>query len=228
MKLEIPSNCQVADLEKIYNDVFFDKDPSYKGVFVEVGAYDGFSHSNTYCLSKAGWSGVYVEPIPHFANACAKNHSFNTNVKVVNAAIASDKDHVDMFVANTLTTSSEEQFKAYLEIDWAKNDIQKFFQGRLRVPCIRLDDLLKKTGISSIDVLVIDTEGTELDVIRSFDLGTIAPKLVICEIEDDHRDFQKTPHIVKRCKETREIFLQSKYEQIYKDEINTVFLKEHV
>lgn len=225
MKFEIPPNCQIKDLEKIYKKVFYEYSNTFQGTFIEIGAYDGYSHSNTYCLSKLGWKGVYIEPIPAFAQACSQRHSFNPNITVVNSAISSDKEYLDFFVANTLTTSSETQFKAYLEIDWAKNDINKFYQGKLRVPSIRLDTLLNKLKINKIDVLVIDTEGTELDVLNSFDLNILSPKLIICEIEDEHKDFKEFYHLIENSRQTREKIIQSGYKEIYKDEINTIFEK---
>jgi FkbM family methyltransferase len=225
MNFEIPSNCQIPNLEQIYRNIFFDSDESYKGVFVEIGAYDGYNHSNTYCLSKLGWKGVYVEPIPEYASRCQKNHEFNSDIIVVNAGISSDKQFLDFFVTNTLTTSSEEQFKAYQEIDWARNEINKFFKGKLRVPCFRLDSLLEKIKIGNVDVLVIDTEGTELDVLNSFDLKILSPKLLICEIEDEHRDFKDRTNISEKCKKVREKIISSGYQEIFRDEINTVFLR---
>jgi FkbM family methyltransferase len=225
MNFEIPSNCQIPNLEQIYRKVFFDSDESFKGTFVEIGAYDGYSHSNTYCLSKLGWKGVYIEPVPEFALRCKQNHKFNSDITVINAGISSDKEYLDFFVANTLTTSSEEQFKAYQEIDWAKMEINKQFKGKMRSPCYRLDNLLNEIKISHVDVLVIDTEGTELDVLNSFDLKVLSPKLLICEIEDEHRDFKNRTNISEKCKQVREKIISSGYEEIFRDEINTVFLR---
>ena len=35
---------------------------NYVGTFLDVGAYDGISDSNTHALSLKGWKGVYIEP----------------------------------------------------------------------------------------------------------------------------------------------------------------------
>jgi hypothetical protein len=44
-----------------------------------------------------------------------------------------------------------------------------------------LADLLQANAIDAIDVLSLDTEGTELDVWNSFDHTAIRPKLIIIE-----------------------------------------------
>ena len=51
------------------------------GYFVELGANDGISQSNSYYFEKyRGWKGVLVEPIPHNYLKCLKNRSKNTQV----------------------------------------------------------------------------------------------------------------------------------------------------
>ena len=43
-------------------------------MFVEIGAYDGITFSNTYLLEKKfGWTGLLVEPIPRNFNRIALN-----------------------------------------------------------------------------------------------------------------------------------------------------------
>ena len=69
------NTCQVPffrSLSDVYTFVF-----GYKteGLFVEVGAYDGESFSNTSGLADLGWRGHYVEPIPAYAAACAARHA---------------------------------------------------------------------------------------------------------------------------------------------------------
>jgi len=49
--------CQIPELDKIYSK-YFGKDTNR--VFVEVGAFDGESVSNTSCLADAGWKGFIL------------------------------------------------------------------------------------------------------------------------------------------------------------------------
>ena len=54
-----------------------------------------------------------------------------------------------------------------------------------------LDSLLQKAGFSKVDFISIDTEGTELDVLRGFSLTTYRPALILledkCQSLDKHR-----------------------------------------
>jgi len=59
--------------------------PYENGFFVEAGANDGYTQSNTYYFEKMkGWSGVLVEPIPQLYRKCVKERS---NSVVFNCAL---------------------------------------------------------------------------------------------------------------------------------------------
>ena len=58
-------SCQIDNISELY-EVFLTT--KLDGVFVEVGAFDGYTFSNTWGLAQRGWRGIYVEPIPKYAN----------------------------------------------------------------------------------------------------------------------------------------------------------------
>lgn len=57
------------------------------GSFLDIGAYDGKTFSNTLRLVELGWSGVCVEPAPSIFATLFNLHKDNQNVQCVNAAI---------------------------------------------------------------------------------------------------------------------------------------------
>lgn len=57
------------------------------GFFVDVGAYDGIEHSNTYALEQLGWDGLCIEPLEGPFGEMTKSRS----AKCLNIAV-SDHD----------------------------------------------------------------------------------------------------------------------------------------
>jgi hypothetical protein len=81
---QFASNCQfnAEDLNRIYQEAFGFRS---HGSFVEVGASDGESYSNTCGLADIGWEGIYVEPVKELAKKCRLRHRKN-DVSVYNCA----------------------------------------------------------------------------------------------------------------------------------------------
>src|SRR5579885_680685 len=69
--------CQIPILGGLYEHLFGERTD---GTFVEVGAYDGETYSNTSSLADLGWRGVYVEPVPSSVARCRQRHARNPRV----------------------------------------------------------------------------------------------------------------------------------------------------
>jgi len=128
-----------------------------KGTFVEVGAGDGRTFSNSLVFESLGWTGVIVEPDPRRDLAWRK-------CRIERCAAA-----------------SYDGTTAFGQAGCADHSGIGRSGTTIRVPCKRLDTILRGAGIASIDLLSIDTEGTELDVWRSFDPEQYKPRVVIIE-----------------------------------------------
>jgi FkbM family methyltransferase len=218
---QVSASCQIKNLGKIYHEIF--GYPS-KGLFVEVGAYDGESYSNTSCLADHGWQGIYIEPIAEYALKCKDRHAKN-KVAIVNAAIGRERKAIDIFKGEALSTLDSEMVSRYGEITWSKH--VDFKQTTCQQ--IRLEDLLKYFRISpGFDLLVVDVEGKETEVFSSFDLSYWLPKVLIVEIEDDHTSFQPYQDFVEDKKNLRRFIHSNGYIEIYRDPINTLFLRQDI
>jgi FkbM family methyltransferase len=214
---QISKSCQIQNLDLIYSRYF--GHPS-TGTFVEVGAYDGESFSNTSCLADSGWKGIYVEPVRDYYLQCSERHR-NNNVEVINCAIGSEESEVDIYIGDALSTLDIEHVKIFSEIEWSKE--QKFIKDKINT--IRLDTLLSKYNVKSrFEVLVVDVEGREEDVFSSFDINYWQPKMIIVELVDEHDSFQEYHNCTSSHKKLRNFIIDSGYCEIYKDEINTIFV----
>jgi FkbM family methyltransferase len=217
----VSKDCQIKNLNEIYLNYF--GYPS-NGYFVEVGAYDGEFVSNTSCLSDHGWKGLYIEPIHEFYLKCLKRHDKN-DVIVANVAIGLEEKEIKIYKGDTLSTLNESQVNRYKEIDWA----QHISFSETTCDQMRLDTLMNKLEVpKNFDILVVDVEGKESEVFKTFELDEWTPKMLIVELEDEHESFQKYPELIVEIKELRNFIQKSGYVEIYKDHINTVFVKNEI
>ncbi len=166
---------------------------SYDGYFVEVGANDPRQGSQTWLLERIGWSGVLVEPLPAKAELIRaqrpRSYLF-AGAATEPAKVGELTLHIGEFDA--LSTTQK---------DPGRYDPQ--YAGQIRVPAKTLDQILEEAGASKIDFLSLDTEGTELDVLRGLDLPRWQPRLILMEDVvislDKHRYLERNGYrLVKR------------------------------
>lgn len=184
-----------------------------KGYFVEVGAYDGITHSCTYDLAKNGWSGIYIEPIEEHFNECVKNHR-NHDVYVCNYAICSDK----LLVNGEWSTSN-----LNAEKDFNNAGMKVDFSGEIReVKNTTLENILNEFRPKNIDLMVIDTEGNEYDVLTSFYLKKWKPKMIIIEMHEQSPEWNTMESVRENNRKINE-YLKD-YKKIHSDAINSIFV----
>ena len=208
MNYPAPSlSCQIPNLNEIYAQYF--QEP---GVFVEVGANDGYEWSNTWHLAQMGWRGVYFEPVKDLAEKCATRHAKN-DVAVINCAVGAYDGETKMYLGESVTTSE------YV----AKNNTFQYGNtpdNFVMVKACTLNTALTDLGIRrNFDLLVIDVDGDEIGVLRGLKIGDWLPRMIIIET----------------CKNTTnrgwnfnclgiEARMKAHYTEIYHDHINSIFV----
>src|SRR3989337_2392344 len=95
---------QIKGVAEIYEGFF-----GYKtdGIFVEVGANDGISFSNTYFLAAIGWKGMYIEPVPELYEKCVENHKSHQNILVLKEFVSDSEIPVELFCRWDINTADE-------------------------------------------------------------------------------------------------------------------------
>lgn len=156
------------------------------GFFVDIGAHDGVSISNSYFFEKElTWKGICIEPIPRVYQKLKKNRTCEC---------------IHGCIYNRTGTVKFQQLEGYTEmlsgIDEAYNDHhrqrvnkeldqhggnRKYFD----VNCFRLEDILEDRGIKHVDYISIDTEGSEMQVLEGINFDKV--EIDVIEIEVNYR-----------------------------------------
>ena len=137
--------------------------------FVEFGATDGVDGSNTWLLEKKlGWKGILAEP----AKIWHKSLFLNRNCNIETKCIAKETGKIYEFLEVTNSEESSPTLSTLKKFsthnDWAKN-IREKNANKYKVETLSLDDLLKKYNAPyEIQFLSIDTEGSELDILKGY------------------------------------------------------------
>lgn len=201
--------CQILGLEWIYCGVFGVRT---EGTFVEIGAHDGKSWSNTYFLATLGWRGIYVEPVEHLWVRCVENHKDHPKVGVIRAMVGKG-DTVRLWRnPNTdyLFTGNEK----FAVLNQATAIYGEF-------STLTLDTILDVNEYPiGFDLLVIDVEGMETDVLEGFNCGMWLPKMVIIETHE----LNPNAEMAERTEYINQYFHSRGYMKIYTSAINTIFV----
>jgi len=146
------------------------------GYFVELGANDGISQSNTfYYETHRRWRGVLIEPVLHNYFKCIANRAVETKV-FCNACVSFDyKDpFVELFYSNLMSVSTGlssdvNEPKAHADIgrQFLKGSEHPVGFGAKAAPLSELLQLAESPRI--IDFLSLDVEGAEREVLAGID-----------------------------------------------------------
>ena len=163
---------------------FFDKYFKGKrnGIAVEVGAYDGISLSNTYYFKKyRAWNCICIEPIPDKFNNCNKIRN-----KAINCCVGKENG-VAEFTTFTLSGNNTSAISGLNPDDRLIKSHKHLIAGskKIQVNIRTLTEILDSENFpKDIDFVSIDTENTELDVLKGFDLNKYNVKVLL--IENNH------------------------------------------
>lgn len=219
----ISETCQIPDLYSIYEKYIVNH---HTKVFVEVGAYDGETFSNTSGLADNGWSGYYIEPIKEYYEKCKKRHEKN-NVVVSNLAISDFNGILNISKAGDISTASKDA------IDFFNNGAIPFFHNKhkndfVECKCITLNDYLLDNKVSrNFALLVIDCEGFEFNVIKDFNFDYYYPRMIIIELHEDSPEWLSNEAIMQDTINCLNILKMNGYKKIYRDAINSIFIREY-
>lgn len=169
------------------------------GIYIDIGCHLPLINNNTYLLYKRGWTGINIDLDYSVIDAFNFLRKKDTNLQ----ACVSDKN--------------EEKKLYFFHERAAKNTLSRDHADGakkiINIKTLTLNEIILKTSYydKEIDFLSIDVEGSELDVLRGFDLKKYKPKIIVAEF---------IPHDVKE-------YYEISIDQIIKSEIYNYLLKNN-
>jgi FkbM family methyltransferase len=162
---------------QLFQDLFVLNTLSQKrgGYFVEFGAADGIFLSNTFLLERDyGWNGIVAEPSLNWHASLSKNRHCAIDLRCVWSGSG-----------ETLTFSETKDPEFSTITQFKYSDLNEKYRSKSKeynVITISLNDLLDEyKAPSDMDYLSIDTEGSELLVLKSFDFRKSSFKIITVE-----------------------------------------------
>ncbi|MEI4828204.1 FkbM family methyltransferase [Bacillus sp. FJAT-53711] len=153
-----------------------------KGFFVEIGAHDGISISNSYFFEKhKNWDGICIEPIPEVFELLRKNRK----CICIEGAISNENGNQDFLqIQGSLEMLSGLVDKFDLRHKERINIELQDCGGSCKVVKVKtytLQSILDNHNVTHIDLLSIDTEGAELAVLQSIDFKKVKIECIVAE-----------------------------------------------
>ena len=182
-----------------------------KGFFIDLGCHHPFRYNNTFKLYKLGWRGINIDlnqiSIDLFDFMRPKDHNLcfaisdkieNLKYYVPNKNLISPEITTDYNFTKKYKKLHGSNYHSFVtkSVNWSF--LEKYYRK-----------LLKK-----IDLLKIDIEGSDLKVLKSINLKSIKPKLIMIEAPD----FEK----IKRKNITKYLKIK-KYKIIYDNKLNIIY-----
>lgn len=144
------------------------------GIFLDLGANDGVTLSNTYALLEKGWGGCYVEASPKAYERLKNNiRPFSSTglVRSFNVAISNKVGKMifnesgpqlgkdDVSLVSTFHQHEMDRFKKIVKYE------------QIEVQCVTYNELFAYSG--DFDFISMDIEGSELEVLPQMDLSEV-------------------------------------------------------
>lgn len=138
------------------------------GRFAEIGAFDGVLHSNSYFLESAhGWQGVCVEPNPALF---ARLHESRSAICLERAVYRVSDQILSFIPSQEIGTLAEFANSDRYAEDRAEAANR---HGLIEVKTISFAEIAAMSDFAEtgFDYVSLDTEGSELDILRTIDLA---------------------------------------------------------
>lgn len=201
--------------EDIILDFFLKEKKS--GFYIDIGSYHPINLSNTYKFYERGWSGINIEPNHNkfrlFEEQRAKDINLNMGI-----GPSETKANFFIFDADTLSTFSEQVAENYKKIGHKVTEVKE-------IELMPLKKVIEKYAHNKkIDFLSVDTEGYDLEVLKTNDWNVYRPSLIVLETVEYSHDV-----LGKKLNDSYDQFMSNiGYRKIADTYINTIYIDKNI
>jgi len=159
--------------------------------FLQLGSNDGSKHDPLRAaLLRSHWTGVMVEPVPYVFERLRANYGSTPRVRLENVAVAARAGSMPFYYLKP-AAAHERLVDWYDELGSFRKDVILThadvipqLEQRLvcvDVDCVTVQDVCRRNGLHSVDLLHTDLEGYDFELIKSIDFDRTRPLLLVYE-----------------------------------------------
>lgn len=183
--------------------------------YIDIGANDPVSHSNSYLFYRDGASGTLVEANPEIARRIRRKRPRDTVVNV--AVVPEGSGLMDLHVMDMDGLST-------LSPEWRDAVVKQDAASTVKVVPVRVmginDLLLANIGSGQVDFASLDIEGLDYDVLAAWDFDRWRPYLFCAETA------QVSINSYARDERISALMAARGYRPLFNSFANTIFLDE--
>lgn len=178
---QLNPNYKAQYRQDLFADLFFNG--KREGFYVDIGAWDGVTFSNSFALEQKGWKGILVEPNPVFADTLRENRKGI----VENICISDRNNQVEFLLVEgyaSMLSGIKNSFSAD-HLQRIDEEISQYGGSKksILLECLRLDTLFERHNVKVVDYLSIDTEGHEMQVLSGINFSEVDIRLIGIELD---------------------------------------------
>lgn len=146
-----------------------------QGVIIDIGAFDGVHISNSYVLYNMGWKTIAIEANPILFNFLGSNRPKGINIPKAIVGKSTQTEVVFQTEKSGLYSGIKPNTE-YFETEGSQE---------IRVPACTINQVVEEFCANThIDCISIDVEGTEEEILSSFNFERYKPTMLIIEAND--------------------------------------------
>lgn len=157
------------------------------GTFLDLGANDGITLSNTFALSNKGWKGCLVDASPDAFARLKDCYEHMTGFDLIHTAVGAHNGSVILNQSGEHLKQGDVALLSTIKREELTRWRDEIF-NEVTVPCCTFSVLLGLTQYKTFDFISMDIEGMELDVLPQMDLQALGCKMLCVEYNGVRQD----------------------------------------